>query len=380
LIQAQSSPGCPTGNPGLTSAGAGPPAWAGFSAFRLRERRAESSSVAALELEPADGQRLPSFAAGQFIVLRLPVSGSERPVVRSYSLAAAPDPHRCRIGVKREAHGVAGEILHGHLALGDLVEVAAPRGAFTLPPGTGGPVVLLSAGVGVTPVLAMLDSLASERTNREVWWLHAARCGAEHAFAGDARALVARLPHGHLHVRYSRPAPGDALGRDYDVTGHLSADLMAELGVTRDAEFFLCGPPGFMTDLSAGLIAWGVAPIRVHTERFGPADLRAPAVVSGNPHRAPHQPAGPVGTGPEVAFTRSGLTVRWDDRFGSLLELAEACDVPSGWSCRMGVCHTCERGLVDGEVAYDPQPLTLPAEGDALTCCSRPRGDVALEL
>jgi ferredoxin len=135
-----------------------------------------------------------------------------------------------------------------------------------------------------------------------------------------------------------------------------------------------------MTDLSAGLIARGVAPVRVHTEVFGSAALRAPAVVSGRPRRAPHPPSGPAGTGPEVSFTRSGLSVRWDDRFGSLLELAEACDVPAGWSCRMGVCHTCECGLVDGEVAYDPRPLTPPAAGDALTCCARPRGNVALEL
>jgi len=380
LIDAQASPGGATGNPGLSSAGASPPAWPGFRQFRVRERHAESRTVTAFELEPATGQRLPSFAAGQFVVLRVPVRGSDRPVLRSYSLAAAPDPHRYRIAVKREEHGVAGEILHRRVGLGDLVEVAAPRGAFTLPPGARGPVVLLSAGVGVTPVLAILDALAAEGTSREVWWLHGARCGAEHAFARDARALVARLPRGHLHVRYSKPAPGDVLGRDYDAPGRLSADALAELGVPREADFFLCGPPGFMTDLLAGLIAWGVAPARIHTEVFGAADLRAPAVVSGRPHRAPHPPAGPPGRGPQVAFARSGLTVRWDDRFGSLLELAEACDVPAGWSCRMGVCHTCECGLVAGEVAYDPRPLTPPAEGDVLTCCSRPRGDVAVEL
>jgi ferredoxin-NADP reductase/MOSC domain-containing protein YiiM len=380
LIEAQASPGGATGNPGLTSAGAAPPAWPGFRPFRVRERHAESRTVDAFELEPTDGLRLAGFAPGQFIVLRVPVPGSDEPVLRSYSLAAAPDPHRFLIGVKREEHGVAAEILHRHVGLGDLVEVAAPRGAFTLSAGAGGPVVLLSAGVGVTPVLAMLDSLVSESTSREVWWLHAARCGAEHAFAGDARLLVARLARGHLHVRYSRPAPGDALGRDYDAPGHLSADAVAELGVPRESDFFLCGPPGFMTDVSAGLIAWGVAPARVHTELFGPADLRAPAVVSGRPRRLPHQPPGPPGAGPEVVFTRSGLTVRWDDRFDSLLELAEACDVPARWSCRMGVCHTCECGLVDGEVAYDPQPLTPPAKGDALTCCGHPRGDVALEL
>jgi ferredoxin-NADP reductase/MOSC domain-containing protein YiiM len=376
LIEAHGS----TGNPGLASAAGPPPAWNGFRAFRLRERHAESRTVAALELEPADGQPLPRFAAGQSIVLRLPVAGSDSPVLRSYSLAAAPDAHRYRIGVKREEHGVGGAILHDRLRPGDLVDVAAPRGAFTLAPGGRGAVVLLSAGVGATPVLAILDSLVVQRSTREIWWLHTARSGDEHAFASEARALVARLPHGRLHVRYSQPAPRDEIGRDYDARGRLSADLLAELGVPREAEFFLCGPSGFMNDLSAGLMAWGVAPERVHTEVFGPAGVRAPTVVSGGRYRAPHPPAGPPGTGPDVAFTRSGLTVRWDDRFGSLLELAEACDVPAGWSCRMGVCHTCESGLVDGGVSYDPQPLTPPASGAVLVCCARPHGDVALEL
>ena len=164
LIEAQASPGGSTGNPGLTSAGptsagVAPPAWAGFRPFRLRERHAESRSVAALELEPADGQRLPSFAAGQFIVLRLAVPGSDEPLpFAAIRWRPLRQPHRYRIGAKREAHGVAGEILHGRVGVGDLVEVAAPRGAFTRRPGTGGSVALLSAGVGVTPVLAMLDS------------------------------------------------------------------------------------------------------------------------------------------------------------------------------------------------------------------------------
>ncbi|MGH3262188.1 MAG: 2Fe-2S iron-sulfur cluster-binding protein [Trebonia sp.] len=307
--------------------------------------------------------------------------GEERPIVRSYSLAAAPDDHRYRLGVKREPDGVAGALLQDGIPVGGLIELAAPRGGFTL---TGGddPVVLLSAGVGVTPVLAILDALVAGRSTREVWWLHGARCGAEHAFGPEARTLVGRLPHGHLHVRYSRPEPVDEIGLRYDAPGHLSAELPAGLGIPREAEFFICGPGGFISDLSAGLIAWGVQPTRVHTELFGPGESRVPGVVSGSKEgqRAPHPPGAVAGSGPEISFTRSGLTVRWDDRFESLLELAEACDVPVGWSCRTGVCHTCESGLVDGEVQYDPQPLTLPAAGAALVCCSRPHGDVALDL
>jgi ferredoxin-NADP reductase/MOSC domain-containing protein YiiM len=378
LIDAQTAPGPATGNAGLVAVPPRP-AWAGFRPFRLRERRRESRTVAALVLEPADGRSLPLYAAGQFVTVRLPVPGDGRSVLRSYSLAAAPDATRYLIGVKREPHGVAGQVLHDGIALGSVIEVAAPRGLFTLADG-GNPVVLLSAGVGVTPVLGILDWLVRERSPREVWWLHGARCGAEHAFASEAKTLVVRLPHGHLHVRYSRPSPDDQLGRDYDAAGRLRADVLACLGVPREAEFYLCGPSGFMRELTSGLMAWGVQPERLHTELFGPGDSQTPAVVSGRVQRAPHPPNAPPGSGPEIAFTRSALTVRWDDRFGSLLELAEACDVPVGWSCRTGVCHTCQSGLLDGEVEYDPQPLSPAAAGTVLVCCSRPHGDVALEL
>jgi len=379
LLDATRRPGGATGNAGLVPP-ATPPAWQGFRSFRLSRRSRESETVAALELEPVDGEPLPSFSAGQFVVVQVPTGDDRRPaVLRSYSLAAAPDAERYRIGIKREAHGHAGAILYDRLALGALVGVAAPRGTFTL---TGGdePVVLLSAGIGVTPVLGILDAMAAARSPREVWWLHGARRGAEDAFAAEARALVARLANGHLHVRYSRPAPDDRLGRDYDAPGRLDAAVLPAVGVPRDADFYVCGPPGFLHDLPGGLMAWGVSPSRVHVEVFGAGADQAPAVVSGRPKRAPHPPAVASETGPDVVFTRSGLTVRWDARLSSLLELAEACDVPVRWSCRTGVCHLCQSGLIDGEVEYDPTPLTPPAAGTALICCARPRGDVALEL
>jgi ferredoxin len=153
----------------------------------------------------------------------------------------------------------------------------------------------------------------------------------------------------------------------------VTLEVLDELEVPPAADYYLCGPTAWMRDLVSGLLTWGVAPERVHTEIFGSEPLE------GAEH-APHQPPGEPGTGPEVAFTTSGLTVRWDPGFGSLLELAEACDVPVAWSFRTGVCHSCECGLVDGELAYAPDPLEPPEHGRTLICCSRPVCQVALEL
>jgi ferredoxin-NADP reductase len=219
----------------------------------------------------------------------------------------------------------------------------------------------------------MLSTLAATGDPREIWWIHGARNRGEHAFAAEAREYLAQLPEARSHVRYSRPEPSDAPGLDYDAPGRVTLEVLEELRVPKPATYYLCGPTTWMRELAAGLLAGRVAPERLHTEVFGSEP------IEGREH-APHPPAGEPGTGPEVAFTSSALTVRWDPAFASLLELAEACDVPVAWSCRTGVCHSCECALVDGSVAYDPDPLEQPEEGRALICCSRPSSDVALAL
>jgi ferredoxin-NADP reductase/MOSC domain-containing protein YiiM len=362
------------GNRGLAPPSSGPPAWPGLRPFRVADVVRESRSIASMVLEPVDGEPLPAFRPGQFLTLRVQPAGAPRALLRSFSLSAPPDARRYRLSVKREPDGLVSAFLHDHVRPGDVVDVGAPRGLFTLDAaGDDTPVVLLSAGVGATPVLAMLGSLSAARSARDVWWIHGARNRAEHAFADEARRHLAALPAARSHVRYSRPARSDVRGRDYDAEGRVTLDVLHDLGVPIAAEYYLCGPRSWMRDLAAGLLTWGVAPERIHTEIFGSEPLDGA-------ERPPHPPPGRPGTGPEVAFTTSGLTVRWDPEFGSLLELAEACDVPVAWSCRTGVCHTCECGLVDGDVAYLPDPLDPPEDGRALICCSRPASDVALEL
>jgi ferredoxin-NADP reductase/MOSC domain-containing protein YiiM len=365
------------GNAGLSLVSP-PPAWPGFRPLAVTAIEPESDSVVSVYLADPDGDAVPPALPGQFLTLRLPTDPTTRSLLRSYSLSGAPGSHSYRISVKREPEGVVSRYVHSRVRPGDLLEVAAPRGTFTLQDGDA-PVLLISAGVGATPLLAILHSLADQASSRDVWWLHGARNRAEEPFAAEARSLIDMLPSGHRHICYSRPAPDDVEGRDYQTAGRLSAPVLAALDLPRDCDAYLCGPAGFMAEVSAALVSMGVDGARIRTEIFGTAPGLAPGVAPAA-SMPPHPPAEEATSGPIVAFARSGLSAHWDERYTSLLELAEACDVPVRWSCRTGVCHTCETALLSGNVEYAPDPVEEPAEGSALICCSHPREDTVLDL
>ena len=373
----QEKGGATTGNAGLTTVSVPPPAWRGFRPFRVSRKVRESGSVISLALEPADGRPAAAALPGQFVVLRLGPASAPA-LTRSYSLSGEPGATYYRVSIKREAHGAAGAYVDDQLQVGDIVQASAARGSFTLRPGDA-PVVLLSAGIGVTPVLAMLHALAAETSTREVWWLYGARSGREHPFAEETRGLLKALAHGRSHICYSSPDPEDRPNVDFDAPGRLNMRVVQELELPRGGDFYICGPSTFMSDLTAGLAALGVAPDRIHTETFGAGPSITPGIAA-SPRRPPHLPAGLPGSGPLVSFARTGLNVRWEPTFHSLLELAEACDVPVRWSCRTGVCHTCETGLVAGKIDYRPDPIEAPADGNLLICCSQPEGDLVIDL
>jgi len=378
LVRSQDAHPGATGNAGLVPAAAAHTAKPGFRPLRVSRIDHECVDVMSLTLQPTDGRRLTTPLAGQFVVLRLRPRPDGPPLFRSYSLSGPLSDEQYRVSVKVEPNGTAGSYLNSNVRTGDVLDVSEPRGSFTLQPGDG-PVVLLSAGIGATPVLAMLHALAASATPRAVWWLHGARDGKSHSFAAEARQLLGMLARGRSQIWYSRPAADDREGRDYDATGRLGLEVLDQLGVPRDGDFYICGPSSFLSDLSTGLAAWGVPPDRIHSEIFsGGPSLRPGATAT--PVRAPHQPVGTPGTGPLVSFARSGIAVRWRKDDQSLLELAEACDVPVRWSCRTGVCHNCESGLISGSVTYQPDPLDPPAEGNVLICCSRPQGDVVIDI
>jgi len=353
------------GNAGLVPQAAAHPAVPGFHRLGVVEVKQESADVVSFTLQAMGGEALTPALPGQYVIVRLSAAGDGRPLFRSYSISGAASPQRYRISVKREPNGVGGAYLHERVRVGETLDVSSPRGAFILEPGER-PLVLLSAGIGATPVLAMLHALASAHSDRHVLWVHAARDGAHHPFAAEARGLVRTLAHGRSYICYSQPLASDKIGVAFDAVGHLSGSMLGGLHMPAEAQVYLCGPNRFMAEMRQALGESG--------ESMTPG-------MAATPRPPPHLPPNPRDTGALVSFARSGIAAHWNASvYRNILELAEACDVPVRWSCRAGVCHNCESGLVSGAVAYSPDPLDRPSQGNLLICCSRPRGDVVLDL
>jgi len=368
-----------SGNAGLMPESAAHPSAPGFRPLRVIQIDRESADVLSLTMQDQDSRPLATALPGQYVVLRLHPATGGPPFFRSYSLSGPLSAERYRISVKIEPNGAAGTWLRDHVSVGDVLDVGSPRGSFVLDSGER-PVVLLSAGIGVTPVLAMLHSLAAARSTRQVFWLHGAHDGEHHPFVSEVRRLMLALPHASSYVCYSKPGSPDKMGEDFDAVGRLSQSVFREVGIPRDADAYLCGPTRFMAEMKDALASLGVAQARVHMEIFNGGESKTPGVV-GATTRAPHPPQDDTATGPLISFARSGIAAHWKPAaYQSILELAEACDVPVRWACRTGVCHSCESGLVSGSVAYSPEPLDKPADGNLLVCCSQPAGDVVIDL
>ena len=387
LIDAAERGGPATPPPPGTEPDARPgPAWTGFRPLRVTKVVRETAKVSSIYLAADDGTMLPLAQAGMYITLRVADAGQPAPV-RSYSLSSAPGAATYRISVKIETHGAVSPYLDRNLRAGATLEVAAPRGDFMLDDGSG-PVLLISAGIGVTPVLSMLHQLAQAGSEREVWWIYSARRPREHPLAAEARALLQSLAHTREHLFYSQATPAELrrvsavaghVTGGHLTAGHVTKDSLAALGLPAGAQAYVCGPPTYMADVRDALSAAGIEPASVHTELFAALPPTNPGVV-GRAVPAPHQPPGTPGTGPLVTFARSGVSTPFAASCHSLLDLADACDVPSRWSCRTGICHTCITPLLSGAVSYSPDPLEAPSDGQVLICCSRPRSDIVLDM
>ena len=345
------------------------PGWRGFRRLRVTAIHPESPTVLSIRLEADDGGTLPTPLPGQYLTVKIPDAGNPPPM-RSYSLSGDPAEGHYRISVKREDHGQVSQWLHGHVKVGLIIESAAPRGDFYLVNDVS-PVILVSAGIGATPVMAMAHALAAAKSPRQIWWLHTTQSTATHAFAAEVTALLDPMPDARQRVFYTR---GD------HAPTRLDRQSIAALGLPTDATAYLCGPTAFMDDMRDALMAAGVDPAHIHTELFGALPPINPGVVGAPAPVRPHPPDGVPGPGPRITFARSGLGVNWSPGFHTLLELAEACDVPTRYSCRSGVCHTCVTPVIEGTTDYLEPPLEEPADGTVLLCTATPHSDLVLDL
>jgi len=355
--------------------------WSGYRPFVVKQRVREGETISSFYLAPDDGQPLPPFKPGQYVTFRLEVPGREEPLFRSYTLSDKPDPARYRVTVKREPGtdkcppGLGSSYFHEQVHRGTRLWMSAPQGEFHLDPGEACPVALISAGVGLTPMISMLNAIVASGVERPVWFIHGARNGREHAMGRHLRHLARDRDNVHVHVCYSRPTDVDHRGRDYHTVGHVDAGLLRRLLPHPGFDFYLCGPARFMEGLRDALLGWGADAQRIRSEHFGAAP--APHGVSAA-DRSVTDSAGERSV--QVHFKRSGVVARWEPGTANLLDLAEIQGLAPDSACRAGICQICTQRLVKGEVAYATTPAVMPEPGFILPCCTRPIGDVVVDL
>ncbi len=362
------------------------PAWRGTRRFRIAKRAYENQSrdICSFYLVPYDGRPLPPFRPGQFLSCQLPMTGEAPPVTRCYSLSSSPTEQRYyRVSIKRlrgsvrAPAGLVSNYFHDRLREGAIVEASAPSGAFCLEEDSSRPVVLIAGGVGLTPLVSMLSWLVATGSKREIWFFYGARNRADHAMYSQFQAMRRRNSNIRMVTAYSRPGPSSRKGVDYEVKGRLSAELIWPVLQGRRCDIYICGPDGMMDALTQGLVAHGVPREDIRREGFGSASPAQPAVNGAAMNGAAAHADGKTF---RVKFLRSGKTVQWSPRDGSLLDLAEASGVKARCACRQGICGTCVAALKQGKVGYPHPPENPPAAGACLPCIAQPRSDLVLDL
>lgn len=375
----------PATSTSLASEQAAVAAWSGFRTFRVDRKVIEdgAQSIASFYLVPEDKSPLPAFLPGQFLTFRLDVpapDGTAAQIVRCYSLSDAPSAASYRVSIKRVPAPVGSSFppgrssnhFHDHVQVGSLLQVRAPGGHFYLDRGDA-PVVLVGGGIGITPVLSMLNWCLAEQPGREVWLFYGVRNSSEVIQQSHLLALAAAHPNFRLRLCFSNPLPGDQPGKDFHHHGRVDVALFrAELSL-KPYHFYICGPTPLMESLVAGLQTWGVPDSRIHYEAFGPASIKpASGAAAVEPGAAAHSDI-------VVTFAKSGKQLPWNPGMASLLDFAETHGVRVDSGCRTGSCGSCQTTIRSGEVAYGHPPDYDPDPGSCLLCSCTPKSSVILE-
>jgi hypothetical protein len=353
--------------------------WNGFRKFRIVSKVTETQDITSFYLAPHDGKPLPGFFPGQFLTFQFNIPGHAQPVVRCYSLSDSPyHPDRYRVSIKKvpaprnepsAPPGLVSSYFHDSLNEHDIVDVKAPSGQFYLDMVDKTPVVLLSGGVGITPVLSMLNALVEMDSQREVWFFLGVRNKTEHVMKEHLEKVARENPNVNLKIFYSRPGETDIKDEDYHIEGRVTVENFKPLLPSNNYEFYICAPPPMVKDLRAGLADWGVPKTSIHFEAFGPATVKKCSTDSKK------------GDAPkiDIRFTKSGKLLPWNPNLTSLLEFAEKNGIPLDSGCRAGNCGTCLIAIKSGEVTYVSEPGSLPEAGSCLACIAVPKGDLTLD-
>ncbi len=362
--------------------------WPGFRTFRVERKVTEdvAQSVCSFYLVPKDGQALPTFLPGQFLTFRLelPTTGGTEQIIRCYSLSDAPRPDSYRVSIKRvlPAEGTqlpagrSSSFFHDQVAVGSLLQVRAPAGHFHIER-SDTPVVLIGGGIGITPMLSMLNWCLTEQPGREVWLFYGVRDGSELVMRSHLETLAAAHPNFHLRFCFSKPLPEESTGRDYHHAGRIDLALLRMELAFKPYHFYICGPAPLMESLVPALDDWGVPDAHIHFEAFGPASVvrKQAATSAALRPQSEEEDAGIV-----VTFAQSGKQFPWQPTAGSLLAFAEANGIAVDSGCRAGGCGTCQTTIRAGEVAYRQPPDYDPDPGTCLLCVCAPKTSVTLEV
>ncbi len=357
--------------------------WSGQRKFYIDRKVMEAKDICSFYLKPHDHKPLPPFLPGQYLTFQLKVPDQPKPVTRCYSLSDSPsETDYYRVTIKRldpppkepdAPPGVSSNFFHKSLDVGDVVDVRAPAGHFYLDQTVEKPVVLIAGGVGLTPMVSMLNTICGSKSKRETWFFYGVTNRSDHAMYEHLADLRRQFENVHIVICYSQPSDTCVEGQDYDHKGYVSVELMKKLLPSNSYEFYICGPPPMMDSITTALSEWGVSEEHVKFEAFGPATVKRKAQPAADAASAG------AGDGIEVVFARSSKTLRWDQGCGSLLDFAEQHGISMDFGCRAGSCGTCVTAVKEGQVAYLSEPDAEPEQGSCLACIAVPKGRLVLD-